>query len=72
MRPELAIEVLDNWKEGKGVPDKRGVWSQEDDKDVVSGDGVALARLEAKHSCDGWGGITERLRFLEKCRGKVR
>lgn len=69
-RPDLAEEVLAAWKDGKPLPNKRGVWSKEDDEDVESGDGVALARLERKHTCDGWGGVTERLRFLEQCRSR--
>lgn len=67
-RPELAVVVLDAWKDGEPLPDRRGVWSIEDDEDVESGDGVALARLQRKHSLDGWGGVTERLRFLETWR----
>jgi hypothetical protein len=64
-RPDLADVVLEAWKEGKVLPSQRGIWSVEDDEAVESGDGAALARLEAKHSLDGWGGITERVRFLE-------
>ncbi|OAL52528.1 hypothetical protein IQ07DRAFT_642208 [Pyrenochaeta sp. DS3sAY3a] len=65
MRPGLAIQVLDAWKEGLPVPNQRGIWSIEDDENVESGDGLALARLERKHTLDGWGGITERMLFLE-------
>jgi hypothetical protein len=65
LRPELAVRVLDAWQEGKELPYQRGVWSREDDDMVESGDGVELARLERKHTLDGWGGITERLVFLE-------
>jgi hypothetical protein len=64
-RPDLADLVLEAWKDGRSLPSQRGIWSVEDDKAVESGDGVALARLEAKHTLDGWGGITERVRFLE-------
>jgi hypothetical protein len=35
---------------------------------VESGDGLELAMLAKKHSLDGWGGITERLLFLEAYR----
>lgn len=70
LRPGLAIEVLDAWKEGKLLPDQRGIWSLEDDDAVEGGDGVALARLERKHTLDGWGGITERLVFLEGYRSR--
>lgn len=69
-RPELALVVLDAWKEGLSLPNQRGIWSLEDDEDVESGDGVALARLEVKHTMDGWGGITERLLFLESYRNR--
>lgn len=65
MRPGLAVQVLDAWKEGLPVPNQRGIWSIEDDENVESGDGLALARLERKHTLDGWGGITERMLFLE-------
>ena len=67
-RPELAAEVLEAWENGQDLPDKRGVWSAEDDLDVEGGDAAALARLEEKHTMDGWGGITERLNFLAGCR----
>jgi hypothetical protein len=64
MRPALAEQVLEAWRQGDPLPVKRGIWSREDDEDVESGDGVALAKLERKHTMDGWGGITERLGFL--------
>lgn len=70
MRPSLAVLVLDAWKEGKPLPNQRGIWSIEDDEAVEGGDGVALARLERKHTVDGWGGITERLIFLEAQRNR--
>ena len=63
-RPGLAITVLDAWKSGQSLPFQRGIWSLEDDEQVESGDGLSLAKLEKKHSLDGWGGITERLNFL--------
>ena len=63
-RPGLAITVLDAWKSGHSLPFQRGIWSLEDDEQVESGDGLSLAKLEKKHSLDGWGGITERLNFL--------
>ncbi|CBX96312.1 hypothetical protein LEMA_P112310.1 [Plenodomus lingam JN3] len=70
MRPMLAIEVLEAWAQGKPLPDKRGIWTASDDEDVESGDGVALDRLARKHSVDGWGGITERMVFLEGYRSR--
>jgi hypothetical protein len=66
LRPELAAEVLDAWKDLKPLPDKRGIWSKEEDDQVFSGDGVVLAMLHRKHTTDGWGGIEERMRFLER------
>ena len=63
-RPLLAEKVLDAWKHGKHLPNERGVWTIEEDEEVESGDGAALARLQRKHTLDGWGGITERLNFL--------
>jgi hypothetical protein len=65
MRPELAVRVLEAWKDGNPLPKARGIWSIEDDVAVESGDGLELAKLAKKHSLDGWGGITERLLFLE-------
>ncbi|KAH9876671.1 hypothetical protein J1614_003803 [Plenodomus biglobosus] len=70
MRPGLAIEVLEAWAQGQPLPDKRGVWTKQDDEDVESGNGVALSRLAKKHGVDGWGGITERLVFLEGYRSR--
>ncbi|RMZ68735.1 transcription factor [Pyrenophora seminiperda CCB06] len=70
LRPDLAIKVIDAWTLGQSLPIERGIWSKQDDEDVESGDGVALARLERKHTLDGWGGITERLVFLEECRSR--
>ena len=65
LRPELAVKVLDAWREGVALPDERGIWSVEEDAAVESGDGFDLAKLEKKHTMDGWGGITERMLFLE-------
>ncbi|KAF1938162.1 hypothetical protein EJ02DRAFT_410981 [Clathrospora elynae] len=70
LRPELAVKVLDAWRRGDSLPHERGIWSIEDDDAVESGDGVALADLERKHSLDGWGGITERMLFLEAERSR--
>ncbi|KAF2799162.1 hypothetical protein K505DRAFT_371164 [Melanomma pulvis-pyrius CBS 109.77] len=67
-RPDLATVVLHAWKVGEPLPNQRGIWSKEDDEDVESGDGLALAKLVDKHTLDGWGGVTERLRFLEQYR----
>jgi hypothetical protein len=69
-RPGLAEVVLDAWAQGKPLPFQRGIWSLEDDEAVESGDGVALAKLERKHTLDGWGGITERLVFLKGYRSR--
>jgi hypothetical protein len=69
-RPELAAMVLEAWKDRKPLPNTRGVWSIEDDEIVQSGNAVQLAELEMKHSMEGWGGVTERLRYLEQWRGK--
>lgn len=69
-RPGLAIQVLEAWRDGKPLPNQRGIWSMEEDEAVESGDGLALAMLQRKHSLDGWGGITERLIFLEAHRSR--
>ncbi|OAG00180.1 uncharacterized protein CC84DRAFT_1169025 [Paraphaeosphaeria sporulosa] len=67
-RPELATEVLQAWKLRQPLPSKRGIWSDSDDEEVEGGDGLALARLENKHTLDGWGGVTERMNFLSRYR----
>lgn len=67
-RPALATEVLQAWKIEQPLPNKRGIWSESDDEEVEGGDGLALARLENKHTLDGWGGVTERMNFLAKYR----
>jgi hypothetical protein len=69
-RPGLAELVLEAWGNGQTLPVQRGIWSLEDDEAVESGDGFALAKLERVHTLDGWGGITERLRFLEGYRSR--
>lgn len=63
-RPRLALQVLEAWKHGRPLPRLRGVWSVEEDLLVERGDGEALRGLCAKHSLDGWGGVTERVRWL--------
>jgi hypothetical protein len=63
-RPGLAMTVLEAWRNGRPLPDKRGIWSLDEDELVESGDGAALAMLGRKHTVDGWGGITERMNFL--------
>jgi len=70
MRPGLAIQVLEAWSQGKPLPVARGIWAVRDDEDVESGDDIALARLGKLHSIDGWGGVTERLVFLEGLRSR--
>ncbi|KAF2825368.1 hypothetical protein CC86DRAFT_371062 [Ophiobolus disseminans] len=69
-RPDLAELVLDAWKDGKPLPNQRGVWSLADDDAVERGDGVELMKLQDKHTLDGWGGITERLIFLDGYRSR--
>ncbi|KAH6629075.1 hypothetical protein C7974DRAFT_453630 [Boeremia exigua] len=69
-RPRLAQAVLAAWREGAALPVRRGVWSAEEDEVVVRGDGAALVALRERHTMDGWGGITERVRFLEAWGGQ--
>ncbi|KAF2641092.1 hypothetical protein P280DRAFT_399214 [Massarina eburnea CBS 473.64] len=64
-RPELTAEVLEAWSKRESLPIGRGIWSADDDEDVLGGDADQLKRLERKHTMDGWGGITERTKFLE-------
>ncbi|KAF2009491.1 hypothetical protein BU24DRAFT_428383 [Aaosphaeria arxii CBS 175.79] len=70
-RPELAVQVLDAWKDGLPLPDVRGVWSALDDEQVVSSNPSVLAALAKKHTLDGWGGVTERNRFLAQLSGRM-
>jgi len=63
-RPWLAIEVLEAWRAQKPLPNRRGIWSKEDDEDLENGTAPTLARLVRKHTLDGWGGVTERQKFL--------
>ncbi|KAH7074100.1 hypothetical protein FB567DRAFT_453313 [Paraphoma chrysanthemicola] len=69
-RPGLAETVLDAWGQGKPLPNQRGIWSVEDDEAAEGGDGLALARLEVKHTWDGWGGVVERVKFLGEYRSR--
>ena len=69
-RPGLTDEVLAAWKVGQPLPDRRGIWSKEDDEDVEDGDVDLLKRLEGKHTLDGWGGVTERILWLEQYRNR--
>lgn len=69
-RPGLATEVLEAWGRGEPLPVRRGVWSVQEDEMVRRGDGRALGRLGARHTVDGWGGVTERVRFLEAWEGR--
>jgi hypothetical protein len=70
LRPQLAVKVLDAWRLGEPLPSERGVWSVSDDEEVEGGDGVQLAKLERKHTTNGWGGIMERMVFLEATRDR--
>jgi len=69
-RPRLATEVLEAWRRGEPLPARRGVWSVQEDEMVRRGDGRALGTLGARHTVDGWGGVTERVRFLEAWEGR--
>jgi hypothetical protein len=62
MRTELAELVLLDEKAGKGLPkDVAGIWSEEDDTVLESGNAKGLRRLEEKHS---WKEAEERMKFL--------
>jgi hypothetical protein len=66
MRPELVELVLLYEKLGKGLPKEvAGVWSEEEDKVLESGNARALRKLEEKH---GWKEMEERMKFLEDWR----
>jgi hypothetical protein len=61
---ELLLEGL---KVGHGIPqDVRGVWTEEDDADLQSGDSAAIQRVERKHGRSGTEGWKTRLRFLRE------
>jgi hypothetical protein len=68
VRPDLAVEVLEAWGRGEKLPTARGIWSEEDDRDLEATDARELQRLERKHGYEGWGGIDERRRFLDQLR----
>ena len=65
MRPKLADLVLLDEKLGRGLPEVPGVWSEEEDKMLESGNARALRRLEEKHT---WPEMQIRMQHLEDWR----
>ncbi|TID20673.1 Myb-DNA-bind-2 multi-domain protein [Venturia nashicola] len=61
----LMLVVLEHLKMGMKVPvHTRGIWTEQDDEDVLGGDARKLERVEAKHGWDGEGGCKARQYFL--------
>ncbi len=68
MHTGLAEVVLKSLVGGKGVPrDVRGIWTEEDDRDLEASDGRVLKALERKHGKEGF---DRRWVFLEDYRGE--
>ena len=66
MRPDLAELVLLDEKAGRGLPkDLAGIWTEEEDGVLESGNARGLRKLEEKHS---WRECEERMKFLEDYR----
>ncbi|KAF2202826.1 hypothetical protein GQ43DRAFT_462091 [Delitschia confertaspora ATCC 74209] len=66
LRPELAKLVLEELKAGRPLPDQRGIWTKEDDEKARYGGPRELRALQLKHTVDGWGGISEREKYLRR------
>lgn len=57
--------VLEHLRVGMSVPvQTRGIWTEQDDEDILGGDARKLERVEAKHGWDGAGGCKVRQYFL--------
>ncbi|CAI6332202.1 unnamed protein product [Periconia digitata] len=68
-RPSLATSVLQCWEKGEDTPQgQRGVWSDQDDRDLEGRDQTKVDMLERIHTLLGWGGVEERRRFLVQYR----
>lgn len=66
MRPDLAELVLLDEKSGKGLPkDIAGIWSEDEDQIVESGNARGLRKLDEKHT---WKEVEERMLFLQTWR----
>ncbi|QDS72280.1 hypothetical protein FKW77_006474 [Venturia effusa] len=62
--PQMLV-VLEHLKIGMRVPEqRRGIWTEQDDEDVLGGDARKLERVEAKHGWNGAGGCKVRQSFL--------
>lgn len=61
----LMLVVLEHLRAGMNVPvEVRGIWTKQDDEDILGGDARKLERVEAKHGWDGEGGCKARQYFL--------
>jgi hypothetical protein len=61
----MVHTVLQSLKLGIGVPTiMRGIWTAQDDEDILGGDARKLERVEAKHGWRGEGGCKARQYFL--------
>lgn len=61
----LVLIVLESLEAGTGLPKlMRGVWTEQDDEDILGGDARKLERVEAKHGWSGESGCKARQYFL--------
>ena len=61
----LADKVFDSLRDGNGVPeDTRGIWTEEDDEDLLGGDARAVERVRRKHGDEGVEGRWEVLSVI--------
>ncbi|KAF2802393.1 uncharacterized protein BDZ99DRAFT_527427 [Mytilinidion resinicola] len=67
-RAKLSEEVLAKVAHGEPWPERRGVWTAEDDEDLESTDARRVRRVIKKHTDDEWGGCMERRTVLEYIR----
>lgn len=64
MEADLAEEILPYLAKHKSIPsDLRGVWTEEDDKDLDASDARNITRLEKKHGKEGFDARWEFLRI---------
>ncbi|KAF2494699.1 hypothetical protein BU16DRAFT_45692 [Lophium mytilinum] len=67
-RAKLSEEVLAEVAHGEPWPERRGVWTAEDDEDLESTDARRVRRVMKKHTDDQWGGCEERRTVLDYIR----
>lgn len=66
MRPELCVDVLEETRQGRGVPTNvAGIWPESEDQIIEGGDAVKIRQLHEKH---GSAECNARLQFLRDWR----